>query len=148
MKRSMKAFIVTSVLLNLLFVGILCGREGRHFWGHKRAEEIARALPADKFALYQKTMDRMEEEKTQLRKQSDEARKRSMDLLKAEPFNRQAYLAQVKNMHNLRGQMMEHMAQAVAGIAEEFLPEERAILAETLRRPHPRKECGPEGGKK
>lgn len=136
MRRSVKAFIICSILLNLLLIGIFFGQEGKYFLWPR--EDIAKALSADKYKLYQETMRHTEESNRALREQMTEARKRAADILKADPFNRQAYLAQIKNMQDLRAQMMQRMAESIAGLAEEFSPEDRAILADTFRRPNRR----------
>ena len=133
MTRSIKAFIICSILLNLLLLGIFFGQEGKYFASHR--DNIAKALPADKYKLYKDTMKRTETANQPLRDQIEQARRQAADILKAEPFNRQAYLVQIKNMQALRQQMMQRMAESIVGLAEEFSPEDRAILADTLRKP-------------
>jgi uncharacterized membrane protein len=136
MTKPIKAFIIASILLNLLLIGIFFGYESRHFMRHDRfSQEIAKQLPAEKYKLYQETMERGKDANRNVRDKLREARKRSVSLLKAEPFNRQAYLAEMKNMQSLRAELMAQMAKSVADLAEQFSPEERAILADTFRRP-------------
>lgn len=136
MTKPIKAFIITSILLNLLLIGIFFGYGSSVFMRQDRfSQEIAKKLPADKYKLYQEAMERRKDANHALREKLGEARKRSVNLLKAEPFNRQAYLAEMQNMQSLRGELMGQMAKSVADLAEKFTPEERAILADTFRRP-------------
>ena len=153
MKQSIKAFIIASVLLNLLMAGVIFGHIGRHYlWQRDRmsSQELAGVLPEDKFKLFEQVMQRTEEDTSNLHEQLEEARTRAADILKAEPFNRQAYLAQIKNMQDLRAQITQHMAQSIAGFAEELTPTERVALADTLRRSgpllHSRKTCDAKPG--
>jgi len=138
MSHFLKAFIAISVLLNLLLAGIVVGDVGRYFVGsrkHYTMQEIAMALPTDKRERFEDTMEHAEQDTGELRQQLSDKRKKAISLLKAEPFDKAAYLAQMQEIHQLHGQIMQRMVEAVAGLAEQSTPEERATIADMLRRP-------------
>ncbi len=133
MKRNIKIFIITSVLLNILMAGVIFGNIGKYFLNkHKISQEIVNSLPDDKRKLFKETMNSAEKATGELHEELDNARKEAANLLKAEPFDKEAYLSQVQHISELRGQVMQKMSQSVAALAEQFTQEERSILAETL----------------
>ncbi len=140
MSRSIKLFITVSVLLNLLLAGAVVGQWGRCAFGpgaRISAKDIAAALPLDKRQMLEKTVSSAEAENSDLRAEVLAAREKTSAILKAEPFDRAAYLAQVSKTQMLRGQMMQNMAVRMADLAANYTPEERAVLAELFRRPPP-----------
>ena len=138
MNRSIKAFITFSVLLNLLLVGLFIGHMGRPMIGLQdryTVQEIAMALPEGKRQSFQSAMDKAEQDTGELRQQLIDARNRVASILRADPFDKAAYLQQMQLIHTLHGQVMEHMIEVVAQEAEQSTPQERAILADMLRHP-------------
>ena len=139
MTRSFKAFIVISALLNLLMAAIIAGHMGRYLVGphyDRDAQEIASALPENKLGLFTETMNRAEDDNGELHEQLSEARKQAANILKAEPFEKQNYLAQLRKIHDLRGKLMLRNGETISGLAEQFTPEERAILADNILNHH------------
>ena len=136
MSRFMKVFFALSVIVNLLLAGLVIGHMGRCFMEphkHFTMQEIAMALPDDTRHNFEEVMDRAEHDTGELRQQLIDARNKSATLLKAEPFDKSAYLQQMQEIHTLHGPIMEHMAAAVAQVAEQSTPHDRAILADMLR---------------
>lgn len=137
MKKSLKAILIISVLFNLLLAGVILGHAGRYYFKDGRNsqyKELVAKLPADKQKIYQDAINKAQEDSAELHEKFDEARKQAGNLLRAEKFDRDAYLAQIKTMHDLRGQIMQKIANAVADIAGQFTPQERAILADIFRK--------------
>jgi len=134
MSQPMKLFLAVSLLLNLLLGGVILGHASHRFMRDHRqhAAESVATLPAEKRQLFEAAMQRVEQESGDLHEQISDARKEAASLLKAEPFNKAGYLAQIQHIHELRGQMMMHTAEAVAELATRFTPEERAVLATML----------------
>lgn len=145
MKQSIKAFVIASVLLNILLAGIVVGQASRHFMPRPPlpfAEKLD-ALPEEKRALFEDVMKKTENDTQDLREALMDSRKRAGKLLKAEPFDRAAYMKEMQKGHELRGQMMQRMAASMADLAEKFTPEERAALAGMMRDRRMQKDAPP-----
>lgn len=137
MKNSIKAILVISILLNLLFAGLILGHAGKSFLrgGKTPYQEMVEKLPVDKQNIYKDAVAHAEEANSELHEQFDDARKQSAIILKAPEFDREAYIKQITILHELRGQIMQNTANAVADIAGKFSPGERAVLADIFRKP-------------
>lgn len=136
MSRAIKLLLTLSILLNLLLAGLIAGHAGRYFVegpGHM-LRHVADDLPEDKQEVFESLMSKAREQSKPVREQLDSARDKAGDLLKAEPFDKAAYLEQVKKIQVLRGQMMQPMAEAIASFAAQCTQEEREEIAEAMRR--------------
>ena len=144
MKRSLKLFVIASVLLNLLLAGVVAGYASRQMFDDNRSanqQRVAAALPEQQRELFLTAMKQVEAQNKPLRAQLAKARKESLRLLRAEPFDRAAYMTQVERIQELRGQMLHTMAEAMAGLAGQFTAEERATLATLFSKPKPEREA-------
>ncbi len=136
MNKAVKAFVIFSVFLNLLLLGIVVGNAGQYFMSphsHRSLEEIAAAMPADKRPLVEASIKRAEQDTEDLRDQLKNAHKDALAALQAEPFDKQAYFAHIKRVQDLRGKLTQRMSQAIADMAAQCTPAERAVLADMLR---------------
>jgi uncharacterized membrane protein len=129
MKPTVKIFIIASVLLNILMAGVIAGHFGKRYVGN----DHFKTLPADSQETLGAAMDKVKSDNTTLQEQLTASRKKAAGLLKTEPFDRAAYLSEMERGHKLRGQMASKMALAIADVAEQFTPEQRAALADALR---------------
>jgi len=137
MTRATKLFLTLSLLLNLLLAGLVAGHAGRYFMDgpQRMLRHVADGLPEDKQDLFESLMKKARADSKPIRAELDSAHQKAADLLKAEPFDKASYLEQVKHINTLRAQMMQPMADAIASMAAQCTPEERAELAEAIRRP-------------
>ena len=113
MSRFLKIFITVSVLLNLLMAGVIIGDAGRYVMKshvHRTLQEMAAMLPEDKREHFEDVMGRAEQDTGELRQQLSDARKKATNLLKAEPFDKGAYLVEMQEVQQMRGQIMQRMA--------------------------------------
>lgn len=127
-----------SLILNGLIIGGVMGQ----LWKgppppppppwHHGSREMAATLPPEKRDQFEAAMKKMADETDPIRKQMFEARKQSRDLLKADPFDKAAYLKQVDKVKTLSNQMMDSMAQSMGDMAEKLTPAERAQLADMM----------------
>ena len=137
MSKKMKILIFSSLLLNVLLVGVVIGdvshRFHKEFFVRKSVEDFASKLPEDKGALFLETVQRVylnnRDEYNQLR----EARKEAIKLLSAPEFDEAAYRLQVEKIHKLRSLMKWRLADATIELAKQFSQEERKALAQHLR---------------
>ena len=141
MSKKIKILIFSSLLLNVLLIGVIIGSMSHqlrteHFF-ERHALELASKLPEDKAELFLKTVERMHLNNQGVHKQIREARKRTMKILTAPEFDKAAYQIEVEKLHELCGSMMQRLANAAMEIARQFNQEERKALAQLLRRPPP-----------
>jgi uncharacterized membrane protein len=140
MNRHCKLLITLSMLLNLLLAGIIAGHAGRGLMPPppRGMQDMSEALPEARRAVFKDAMQRAEEDTAELHEQINEARNKAALILKAETFDKDAYMAEVQLMSKLRAQTMQRMAEAVVEVAEQSDATERATLADMVRRPqHP-----------
>ncbi len=144
MNKKMKALIISSLLLNVLLLGLILGDVSHRFhkehFGRRDSSELASTLPKEKAKLFSETVDRVRGENRHVFKQIREAREDAMRILDAPEFDETAYRLQVEKLHKLRRLMKQRFADATIELARQFNQEERHALAKHLRhsRRHPR----------
>jgi len=138
MTRHLKIFVSISVLLNLLFAGILLGYSGWHLINGQQHlwEEMAASLPSDQRVHVEKAMDVVQNDTVEIRQQIDKARAKQAALLKTEPFDQTAYLVQAKEVQQLRNQIQQRRTETIATLAVNMTPEDRLAMAEVLLNSH------------
>lgn len=141
MSRQFKFLFTLSILLNLLLVGIVAGHVShRLFIQHEPYSEIfsqiADALPPEKRPIFEDAMKRADQDTAELHDQLAESRKQAANIMKADAFDKDAYLAQVQRINKLRAQLIERKAEAITEAAGKLSAEDRAAMTELLRRPH------------
>ena len=138
MNRSLKLFIILSVLLNLLLIGMVCGHVGRAFLpfpARPTAQEITASLPAAKRGAFQAILTRAQTDIAPLRTKIEEGRRTALCILATDPFDQAAYRAQVDALHGLHKELTQHMIAALSSAA--LTPEERIAFMDLLRPPPP-----------
>jgi len=137
MSKKIKALIFSSLLLNVLLVGVIIGdvshRFHKEYSVRKSVKEFASKLPEDKAALFLKTVERVHLNNRDTYEQMREARKEAMTLLSEPEFDEAAYRVQVEKIHGLRSLMKRRLAEATIELARQFSQEERKALAQHLR---------------
>jgi uncharacterized membrane protein len=138
MSRKVKILVVASVVLNVLFAGVIIGnmfhQMGR--WSafrHDRA--LAAKLPPEKYRLFTEVMGGARSECKQIRKRIQETREQTLGILTAPEFDEQSFQREVEKLRQLRGQVADRMAGATLELAKQFDPEERRLLGKYLERP-------------
>ncbi len=137
MSKKVKIFITTSVLLNVLLVGIVIGGISKsHFSrGHQparmeqRLSEILAILPAEKSKEFEQRISDLKAlrhaDKTTMRS----ARKNIMQVFMQEPFDKMAYQQAVQGLNKLHQQQMDTRVNLMADMAQYLSPKERKQLA-------------------
>ena len=139
MSKTLRLIFLVSLVLNLLFLGVILGRVPHRFDGsptrQQRMDEVLKKLPQaeqerfrDKFAQIRAAGD-------PLREQMDAVRNEALRLMSAETFDEAAYDQQVKQFDDLREEAFKRMSQVIKQTANELSPEQRRTFAELLRRP-------------
>ncbi len=128
--------ITVSVLLNLLLLGMTFGYTGKSLLGcrvdHLNAQELVAVWPEAKRHDFEPRIAQFEHDKKQLEDQLVEERAKAAGLIKATPFNREAYMAKIKTIQDLRVLFIQKMAGLIADIADKSTDSERAKLADVI----------------
>jgi uncharacterized membrane protein len=137
MTKTIKILIFTSLLLNVLLVGVVVGDLSHRFHLEQlvgsHAQQFASELPEDKAELFLQTVKRVHLKNRDAYKQIQEARKQAMRILAAPEFDEAAYGVQVEKLHELRGFVKRRLADATIELARQFNQEERTALAQHLK---------------
>jgi uncharacterized membrane protein len=149
MSSGIKPALAVSVALNVLLAGMLLGDLSHRYIAPPPASfdvasQLSR-LPPQKRSLYDTVMGAAKRKMDAERAEIDNEKKLALGILKAEPFNAEAYLKQVQRINDLHVQMKQHVAQAVAELAKQMTQQERDIVAEIVSHPP---FAGPPGGYK
>jgi len=140
MNRSFKIFFTLSLMANILLAGVVIGTMGRNFMDgpmHSMPPlpESVKNWPADKRDAFKEAMDRVGKDTVPLRDELREAHKKLADIVKAETFDKTAYLKQMQRIHELHAKLADHMAQAIVDLASQWDSNDRALLADVVRGP-------------
>lgn len=137
MSKKIKILIFSSLLLNVLLVGVVIGDMTHRFhienFVRKSVQEFASKLPEDKAGLFLETVKRARLNNQDTYNQLRETRKEAMKLLSAPEFDEAAYRVQIEKIHELRSLMKRRLADATIELARQFSQEERSALAQHLR---------------
>ena len=149
MTKKTKILVVSSLLLNVLLIGVIIGgmshklRREHLFENHAR--DVISNLPEDKAELFLETFETVHQINREADKRIREARKQSMKILTAPDFDETAFRIQVEKLHELRGSMMRRLADSAMELAKQFNQEERKVMAQLLRNPpRPPWDAGPQ----
>ncbi len=141
MSKTLKIILVLSILLNVLFAGVIIGHVstkaykygGRHhgFW------KAMAGLPEDKKELLKDKMQEMRREGKATRKAIHDKRAELIGVLTAPEFDETLFDQKVEELHEIHGQMAKNLAEATKELAKKFNQEERKALGVLLKR-HPK----------
>ena len=139
MSKKMKVLVMSSILLNVLLLGIIIGNLSHRLsiekFDLRHEPELAVKLSPDKEALFFETMEKVRKNSRDIQEQIEEARESALSILTAPEFDEASYQVEVNRLHELRGIMMQRLADATKELAQNFNQEERRGLAEHLKRP-------------
>ena len=137
MSRTVRLFILLSVVLNMVLIGFTAGR-GCNRHEIKRGDQIVALL--DRSSLPEARRAKLKEklrsalpgaERKKAKRQSHE---KSTAILEAEEFDATAYRTHLDKMLVDRGRHKQQMAEVMVEIASELNQEERKALAKMFRR--------------
>jgi len=137
MSKSLKTFLVISILLNTLLIGVLIGhfsKHGRRSPRHPRSQALLAELPKEKAQAFQEAMDGLRKASRKDKKKLESARKQVIEVLTAPQFNAQAFMASLNAVHDIHGELKEEMGLTVSKLASGMNQDERKILAKMLEK--------------
>ena len=141
MSKTVKLAFLASLVLNLLFLGVILGHVPRGLNStpprQQRMQEALDKLPEPAQSRLRDKFQQIRAAGDPLRRQTEDARAEAIRLLGAEPFDVAAYDRQVSKIEELRVEMSRRMGQMIKQTARDLTPEERRMLADVLRRPAP-----------
>ena len=146
MNTKIKTALLISIICNALLIGLILG-EFSHSFSHYLTQntpspvttdccssELVSQLPEEKRQLLKKSLQPAWELMQDARTKINTEKKKTLDLLKAEPFDEKAYRNQIRHMNEMHTQMKRDMSESVIKTAKQFSPEERVILADIVSR--------------
>jgi uncharacterized membrane protein len=140
MSNRIRALVIASLLLNILFTGIFIG----HFFRLIESPPPPHEIEASDFNLTDKQLLRIEESlhathraNQPLFEKIQEKKDKALLILKSSPFDAVAYQAHVDAIHQLRGRSLQQIVDTVKELAPMLDDSERAALAEIMRHPPP-----------
>jgi len=138
MTSRIKTVLITSLILNILLLGITLGAVSHHFlWRHAGPHsipDVIAQLPENKRKLFEDTMRGAWHIDT-MHTQMMDAKQEASRVLTADSFNEEAYLTQIQHMNDLHNRIKRRLAEAVTELSKQFTPQERVVLAEVFSRP-------------
>ena len=141
MNTKLKGAFVASIVLNVLLLGIFFGTLspgfGRESSRRERLTAEIEKLPEPARSRFSNKMAELRAADNPLREQIRQARNEAIELLVAEPFDEGAYDKQLIKISQLRGQMSKRLADDLKALVRELPAEQRAAVAEMLKRPPP-----------
>ena len=150
MSKRIKIIFIVSILLNVLFIGIMIG----HFSKRAAMRETMKAdmketiahLPEEKQELILSAMKKLRGNTRGTKVKADRARKELVETLTAPQFDPERFDNEVEEMHELFGVLTRSMASTVVELAKQLNREEREALAAFIEkaRSH-RRHGGPPG---
>jgi uncharacterized membrane protein len=139
MNKSFKFLFIVSIVLNVLFVGLLLGalphRFGPDFSRRERMESALQELPEPTRSQVRDKMKQARADAGPFIDQIRDARTEAVRILTAEPFDETAYDTQVNKIVDLRVEMTKRMAATFKEAAKSLPPDQRGVLAKVLNRP-------------
>jgi uncharacterized membrane protein len=141
MGKTMKILISSSLLLNVLLIGVVIGsisnRLFKEDFPKRRPPELTKRLPPDKETLFMEVMAKVDSENREVHRQIEKAREKVLSVLSAPEFDEAAFQAETTKLDELHGLIMQRFAKATNELAKQMNQEERKGLAEIFRRPPP-----------
>lgn len=139
MNRYIKIFLALSLFLNLLMLGVTFGCIGKKVQALLLAQhhpltmtEITSALAPKKQKNLEPLIQKVEEEIKVQRDQLVVERRKAFELLQVTPFNKDAYLAQIKVTEELHAKIVDNTTAVVLKIAEQSSDAERATISQMM----------------
>lgn len=138
MARKLTWILIGSGLLNVLLIGVLLGTvfsaRYRHPPHHPPHPPRFEGLSPASARLLDETMESVHDKNRTLQDDFRKAQAAIFEALAAPQFDRELYLSRVQKLHDLHGQRVFNLAEALADVAPQLTPEERARLAQQLER--------------
>jgi uncharacterized membrane protein len=142
MSKSFKLVILASLVLNLLFLGVILGYAPHRFDAprtrQQRMEAALGKLPEPAQSRFRQIFNEIRAAGDPLREPMDAARNQALQLMSAQTFDEAAYDQQVKKFDELREETFQRMSHVIKQAVKDLTPDDRRTLAELLRRPPPR----------
>jgi uncharacterized membrane protein len=139
MSKTLKLLFLTSVTLNVLFLGVLLGQLPQRFRTafspQARMEAAIKDMPEPARSRIHVKMDQMFKETQPLRDQIQKVRNETIGIFIADPFDEAAYDRHVSQIDGLRLEMAKRFAVNMKEIARELPAAQRKKLAEAFERP-------------
>lgn len=140
MSKSMKILFAASVVLNVLFAGIVIGTCSHGFKGkfgmRHEMREVVSEFPADKQDLVKNAMKELRASTKTTKAKLREKRQEVIEVLSAPEFDPQLFDRRMKELHTIMGRLGDQYAVTAKRLALNLDQDERKALAEVIMRKH------------
>jgi uncharacterized membrane protein len=126
--------LLIGILATLLIAGSAIAvepgakKENCKYRHHEQIEQALSELPKEKAALVRNWMQQMKQEKRASHKQLQELYRQVKQLAMAEKFDKEAFLAKMAQIRQLKNQRAQKYAEAAANVAAQLTAKERTTL--------------------
>jgi uncharacterized membrane protein len=131
LNKSIKIFIVCSVVLNIFFIGFIVGKI-TYRTPTEEVGQMVSELPPIKREIANKLLNTGSAEDRAKVAELRNVRKGIVDELNAAEFNADDYQKKLDELERIRTQLKEHYTMAVKEMASNFTVEERRTLVKAL----------------
>ena len=140
MSKKLKILLSVSIILNILFIGMLIGHFSQRFSMQRFMKgdviETIKSLPQDKQELVFNTIKQVKIETKGRREQIQKNRIEILETLTAPEFNPELFDKQVKELHATFEELTIELGDAVKKLALNLNQKERQALAEMIVKQH------------
>jgi uncharacterized membrane protein len=140
MNTKIRSFLIVSLLLNILFTGIVAG----HFLKVKGRFAAPPPIDADEFNLSNEQLLQIQNQLHAAHLANQETfelirkeKNKALQVLRAKPFDKVAFQARIDEINRLNGITLQQVSETVKQMAPTLNDNERAALAVLLRNPPP-----------
>lgn len=141
MNKTLKLAFLTSVVLNVLMLGVLLGRLPHRFERapsqQERLERSLKEFPEPARTRLRDTLERMDQDGEPISNQIQQTRDEILRIIVADPFDEAAYDRQINRINELRLERSKIMTKIIKDTARELSPDQRKMLVEVLQRALP-----------
>ena len=140
MSKMLKIVFTISIILNVLFFGLLIGHFSHRISMHPLFKgniiETIQNLPPNKRELVFKTIKDLKTETQSTKDEIEDNRNQILETLTAPEFDTERFEKQVKDLHLNFEELTTELSKAIIRLAQNLNQEERKALAEIIVRQH------------
>jgi uncharacterized membrane protein len=138
MNKRIKVFIIFSVVLNVLFIGLCFGfvlKHNHHYGYDKSVAAILEnaPIPENRRLFLVGQINTIFESGWESHKDIEQMRELAFQILTAPTFDEVAYQEQIDKIFEIRSQQKKNISEKIKNLATQLDAKERLALAEILR---------------
>lgn len=136
MSKTAKILLAVSIILNVLFAGVVIGTYSYGFKmkssTHQELEDVVKEFPEDKRALVTESIKSLREKTKETKKEIRAKRKEVVEVLSAPEFDPALYDRKVAELHSLMDELGNEFADTARDLALNLDQDERKALSRII----------------